>query len=191
MAKRYSSMRPPPLAADGYYRPENAKVVNSAGRVGGYLHLAEICNAGHVLGGNDGNQERTDPQRLSIDPAVEAHMSQQPEDPVYGSLNKVRRARNMTASQRKKAARDKARNKVTYDLSPELQAAVNAIAERESIPASQAAAVLMIIGLEQVRRGQFDFADLVHRPSRSPRYDFVLELPDVPECRRRCRGKPE
>lgn len=123
------------------------------------------------------------PQRLSIDPAVEAHMSQQADDPVYGQINRVRRARNMTPGQRRKAERDKARNKVTRDQRPELQAVLERIAAKESIPISQAEEVLIIAGLEAMLRGELDFHKIPHRPSRSPRYDFVLVLPDVPEVR--------
>lgn len=129
------------------------------------------------------------PQALSIDPAVEAAFGRSPDgrspdsaDPVYGRMDAVRRARNQTPGQRRKAARDEARNKATYDLPADLSELVSQIAARFSVPVSQVAALLMTAGLQSMAAGRLDLRDLELRPSRSPRYDWVFaELPELPK----------
>ena len=124
------------------------------------------------------------PQALSIDPAVEAAFGRSPDsaDPVYGRMDAVRRARNQTPGQRRKAARDEARNKATYDLPADLSELVSQIAARFSVPVSQVAALLMTAGLQSIAAGRLDLRDLELRPSRSPRYDWVFaELPELPK----------
>ena len=97
-------------------------------------------------------------------------------DPIFGSLDRRRRARNMTPGQRKKAERDAKRTKATYDLPWEIIEGVSAISARESIPASQIVALLIARGLEDLAQGKLDLDDF-KTPTRSPRFEWVLDLP--------------
>ena len=110
------------------------------------------------------------------DPAVGAALGSQPtSDTVYDRLAK-RRA--MTPAQRKKAQRDAARSKVTYDLPKRLIESVEQMArETYGCPASHLAALLMRAGLEAVEQGRLDVYEH-RRPSNSPRFEWFLRLDD-------------
>lgn len=105
------------------------------------------------------------------DPAVESALG--PNRDVYG---KIERARKMTPSQRKKAERDAARSKVTYDMPAELIKQVEVMArDVYRCPPSHLAALLIQAGLKSVQEGRLNVYD--HRvPSRVPRFDFFLNL---------------
>ncbi len=120
-------------------------------------------------------------QALTIDPAVESALGRSPDDPVYGGLQKVRRARNMTPGQRRKAERDAVRCRAMFDLPEDLLAALDRLAERLGVPRSQAAAYLMLVGLGRLAaEGEEALAGL-RRPSRSMRFEWQLDLPDLPD----------
>ena len=129
------------------------------------------------------------PQPLSIDPAVEAAIGRSPEavnDPVYGRLNKVGRARNMTQAQRRKAESDAARNRAMFDLPAELEDAIERLAKQHSVPKSQVASYLMLIGLQAVVDGSASPSiEEIRQLSRSMRYEHNLELPEVPRAFRK------
>lgn len=97
------------------------------------------------------------------------------DDPVYAE--KRSRARGMTASQRRKAAKDKARNRMMIDLPVALERMVDSLAAELGVPVSQVANYLMIRGLQCARLGELAAAK---RVTRSMRYEYTLELPDVP-----------
>lgn len=101
-------------------------------------------------------------------------------DPVYGRLHKMTQARNMTPAQRRKAENDAARNRVMFDISPELEDAIDQLAEQLSAPKSQIASYLMLIGLQGLVDGTAKPIEAARQISRSMRYEHVLELPDVP-----------
>jgi hypothetical protein len=119
---------------------------------------------------------KRDAPKQKLDGAVEAAISEN--DPVFGGMERRRRARNRTAGEAKKAQRDQKRIRATYDLPRELIDAVVAGAERELIPDSQFAAAMMIEGLKAYAAGQLDLQKV---GSRSPLYDFVLVLPGIPK----------
>jgi len=119
-----------------------------------------------------------------LDAAVEAAVSGSV-DPIYGDLERRKRARGRSPGQRRKAERDRARNKVTYDLMPELSAVVDEIAKARSIPVSQVAHVLLVYGLKAMKRGELNFDQFSLRVSRSPRYDWTIEdLPEPPDVQK-------
>jgi DNA-binding transcriptional ArsR family regulator len=122
-------------------------------------------------------------KRLELDGAVEAAVTPTPyplperergktSDPVFGALERVKRARNQTPGQRRKAEKDAKRNRAMFDLPEELETALDEIATRLSVPRSQVASWLMLRGLEHTQ-----IEELVdcRRPSRSMRYEFNLE----------------
>jgi hypothetical protein len=117
----------------------------------------------------------------SLDMAVEAAIGGK--DPIYDNMaSRRQRARNQTPGQRRKAKKDSKRNKVTYDLPEELSDLINGIGKHFSIPVSQVAALLMLQGLSAMAKGQLNLRSFELRPSRSPRYDWVLEeMPETPQ----------
>ena len=121
-------------------------------------------------------------QDLSLDAALSTHMGDASNDPIYGGLTKVNRAR-MTRKQRRQAEHDAARNRVTYDVSLELDQLIEAIAEALSVPRSQVANYLMLCQLDQIANGKANPISMwPTRPSKSMRYDFNLtHYPEVPE----------
>lgn len=128
-------------------------------------------------------------KRLELDGAVEAAVSPSPYplpsrerekgDPVFGALERVKRARNMTPGQRRKAEKDLKRNRVMLDLPVELEEVLDQLADRLSVPKSQAAAWLMLRGLEHAKIEEMVDA---REPSRSMRYEFnLVEFPALAE----------
>ena len=127
-------------------------------------------------------------QRLAVDEAVATALGD--DDPVYGRLaSKRQRARNMTPGQRKRAQRDAQRVKYTYDLPEEIGQAVERYARESGIPQSQMAAVLLLHGLLAQARKQIDLRQFGKRPSRSPRYDWVVEIPEIADFLRWCDAR--
>lgn len=68
--------------------------------------------------------------------------------------------------------------RATYDLDPQLKQRITSLAKSYSIPASQLAQVLLLGGLALVENGALDIPSL-RKLSRSPRYDFVLDLENL------------
>ncbi|MEW5869858.1 MAG: hypothetical protein AB1894_11325 [Chloroflexota bacterium] len=126
-------------------------------------------------------------QPLSLDPALQTHMSQepdpstQPDDPVYGRLAEQRaRLRSMAPYQRRKAERDRKRIKVTFDWPPELRQQVQELARWNSVPASQLAALLVKVGLRALNDGKLNLHDY-RKPARLPNFEWFLDLEKVDE----------
>lgn len=111
---------------------------------------------------------KRDPQKF-IDPAVSAVM----DDAVYGGMERARMRRSMTPGKRRKADRDARRVRATYDLPEQLIERLEKVAAQESLPVSQVAAFYLLSGLEGRP------LEMIKRPSRSPRFDWVLELPEI------------
>ncbi len=100
-------------------------------------------------------------------------------DPVFGGLERVRRARNMTPGQRRKAEKDARRNRVMIDLPKELEAVLDRIAAELSVPRSQVASYLMLLGLWAA---EIDELREAREPSRSMRYEYILAVyPKIPD----------
>jgi hypothetical protein len=106
------------------------------------------------------------------DPAVQAALGPRRDD-VY---SRIERARKMTPAQRKKAERDAARSKVTYDLPAPLIEKLERMAhDVYQVPPSHLAALLIMAGLQAVQQGSLDvYARRV--PSRVPRFEWFLDL---------------
>ena len=113
------------------------------------------------------------PRKMPLDPAVEAAMTGDPDDPIYGSLDRRRRARNMTDYQRRRAERDARRVKGTYDLPPSIKVAVDALAKHLEAPPSHVAALLLHHALLAVNEGLICLEDY-KVSSNSPRYPNSL-----------------
>lgn len=121
-----------------------------------------------------------------LDAAVEA-VTDSERDPIFGGLEKTRRARNLTPGKRKKAEQDAARNRVMIDISPELEQVLDRVAERLSVPRSQVASYLMLMGLWAADMEEMRAAC---EASRSMRYEYNLaRMPQIPEGWKNGDGK--
>lgn len=126
-------------------------------------------------------------QSLALDPALQTHMSQEPDpnapasDPVYGHLAEQRaRLRSMAPYQRRKAERDRKRVKVTYDWPAELRQQIHDMARWNGVPASQLAALLVKVGLRAINEGKLSLDDY-RRPARLPNFEWFLDLEKMDE----------
>lgn len=97
--------------------------------------------------------------------------------------------RERSPAQRRKAKTDAARTKTTYDLDPAIADQIDQVAKILSIPASQVAAVLLIAGLQGINDGWVKF-DYPRHWSRSPRFQFVIDIPDTPTIDLEILDKP-
>lgn len=107
---------------------------------------------------------------VRLDPAVAA---------ALGDADRRQRARHMTAGQRRQAARDAERQRVTLELAPELVARVREIAEREGCSPAGVVNVMLMEGLPRYEAGEIDFGEYV-RPSRCPRYLWIVDVKNGP-----------
>ncbi len=110
-----------------------------------------------------------------VDPAVSALLGKQRQR--EGEKRLSPRERRRKARERERAKRRLA-GRVNWDLPPALKERLNAIAEEEGVPVSQLATVLLIEGLRRLRSGELQLRKYY---SDSPRFRFVLEVPEVPE----------
>jgi len=85
------------------------------------------------------------------------------------------RRRRMPRAQRCKAERDARRSRVTWEINPHVDAMVRQIAEAEGCSPAGAVNLLVVDAVERYVVGDLEFAGH-RRQSRSPRYDFVIEL---------------
>lgn len=86
--------------------------------------------------------------------------------------------RSRSPQQRVKAKRDRKRNRVTYDLPPALEDAVEDIARQEKVSKSGTAALLLAYAVHTVRHNSLTFYGL-RTPSRSPLHEHVISEDDV------------
>jgi hypothetical protein len=78
---------------------------------------------------------------------------------------------------RDKMAQRRAR-RATYDLPPSIRQEMQSLSEALRIPASQLASLALARFLKEYQAGSVDLS-LYKKPSRSPRYDWNLELPET------------
>ncbi len=110
-----------------------------------------------------------------MDPAVESALGVPAK---RGSIyERIARVKEMTPAQRRKAEKDRARTKETYDLPGWLIEAVERIAQKYGVPKSNVAAHLLAAGLRDVLEGKINLR-WVRKISRSPRYEGLLESPE-------------
>lgn len=123
------------------------------------------------------------------DPAVETALG----TPVKrGSIyDRLARARDMTPAQRRKAEKDRARTKETYDLPQWLIDAIEKVAQKYGVPKSNVVAHLLAAGLRDLLEKKINLS-WVRKISRSPRFEGLLEEPeeiDKGEIEHFCNGK--
>ena len=105
---------------------------------------------------------------------------------VAGLLNDMEHRQSDAAlprRQREKKARERAKirarreQRATFDLPPALRQRIMDLAESERLPASQLVTLALARFLQQYGKGEIDLDEL-KRPSRSPRYDWNLNIPE-------------
>jgi hypothetical protein len=99
----------------------------------------------------------------------------------------------LTPRQAREQAKIRARRefRVTYDLPPGLRERFKDLAGEQGIPASQLVTLALARFLRDLEEGKVDLGPY-KQPSRSPRYDWNLVLPDrmIPKRKRRKAVRP-
>lgn len=96
-------------------------------------------------------------------------------DPAVAALIDDNQSRQESRAMTKRQKRQAARNRITFDISPDLDAALVSMAAELSVPVSQLAEVLIRRGREHITMDEL--VDM-RMPARSMRYEFVLFLRD-------------
>jgi len=113
-------------------------------------------------------------RRTILDPAVAGLLNDMENRQSDAAL--PRREREKKARERAKmsARRDQ---RATFDLPPALRQRIMELAEAERLPASQLVTLALARFLQDLSAGGLDLVPL-KQPSRSPRYDWNLVLPE-------------
>ncbi|WP_347243354.1 hypothetical protein [Thermogutta sp.] len=100
-----------------------------------------------------------------IDPAVAS---------ILGDAERKQRIRRLPRDEQRKARRDAARERTTYEVDVTIKKAVEEIAEREGLSPSSVVILFLADGIRRYRSGKVSFYGL-KKLSRSPRYEWVLD----------------
>jgi len=122
-----------------------------------------------------------DPADVEVDPAVTAALGRPRVNDLY---ERIARARRMTPAQRKKAEKDRKRNRVILDIPELIEELLEVLSEGEHVSKSQMAAYLIVLGAqvleEQLKQGQNNLS-WIKRPLQSLRFEYGLNLPELPD----------
>lgn len=99
-----------------------------------------------------------------IDPAVAS---------ILGDAERKQRIRRLPRDEQKKARQDAARKRTIFEVPVTIKDAIEEIAEQEGLSPSSVVILLLADGIRRYRSGKVSFYGL-KRPSRSPRYEWVL-----------------
>ncbi len=129
--------------------------------------------------------ERKLERRPILDPAVADLLSGLEQKQAETKLPRREREKKVRERAKIQARREQ---RVTYDLPPHIRQNVKDLAEKEGVPASQLVALALLRFLRDLAQQQVDLGQY-KQPSRSPRYDWNLVLPDslFPASNRRSR----
>lgn len=99
---------------------------------------------------------------------------------------------NLTPKQQREREKMRARkeHRATYDLPPVLRERIKDLAEQQRVPTSQLVALALARFIRELEEERLDLGEF-KQPSRSPRYDWNLAIPErlLPK-RKRARRKP-
>lgn len=101
---------------------------------------------------------------VAFDPAVAA---------ILGDGEQRDKARHMNVAERKEAKRQAARVRLVLDVPEWLRDAVMEEADKRSTSASSMAALLLAVGLREVREGRIEVR---RKRSDSPRFDWLVDV---------------
>ena len=129
--------------------------------------------------------ERKLERRPILDPAVADLLSGLEQKQAETKLPRREREKKVRERAKIQARREQ---RVTYDLPPHIRQNVKDLAEKEGVPASQLVTLALLRFLQDLDQQQIDLGQY-KQPSRSPRYDWNLILPDslFPASTRRSR----
>ncbi len=113
------------------------------------------------------------PREMPMDAAVESAMTSDPNDPIYGNIERRRKVRNLTEYQRRKMERDAQRVKVTVEMSLALKQRFVAAYDDAKVPPSDLVGLLLYLGMDAIERGQINLDDYRYT-SNLPRYQYRL-----------------
>jgi hypothetical protein len=118
--------------------------------------------------------ERKFERRTILDPAVASLLNDMEHHQSEAAL--PRREREKKARERAKI-RARREQRATFDLPPSLRQKIMDLTENERLPASQLVSLALARFLQDLSSSQVDLAPF-KQPSRSPRYDWNLILPE-------------
>ncbi len=113
-------------------------------------------------------------RRTILDPAVAGLLEDMEHRQSDAAL--PRRQREKKARERAKI-RARREQRATFDLPPSLRQRIMDLAEAERLPASQLVTLALARFMQDLTGGSVDLSPL-KQPSRSPRYDWNLVLPE-------------
>jgi len=125
---------------------------------------------------------------LDLDPSIQC---------LTDSMERRWAESSLPRRQREKLARERAKiqarkpQRATYDLPPALRQRLKDLSDSLRVPASQLAALALLRFFADLDSGALDLGKY-KTPSRSPRYDWNLELPEMdsaPARPRKSRAK--
>jgi hypothetical protein len=120
------------------------------------------------------------PVEIPLDPGVKAIM----DNPIYGAMLQDEQT---PKGKLKKKALDRARIKGTFDIPRNILSEIEQLSVKHSTPKSQIVTLLLLAGLKLVAEGNVNISQY-KRPTKSPRFDWVLEMPKVYQDEKK-RGK--
>ncbi len=113
-------------------------------------------------------------RRAVLDPAVAdllAGMEQRQSEAALPRREREKKARERAKIQSRRDQR------ATYDLPPGIRQQIKDLAEEQRVPASQIVTLALGRFLQAYAAGEIDLGQW-KTPSRSPRYDWNLDIPD-------------
>lgn len=113
------------------------------------------------------------PREMPMDAAVESAMTSDPNDPIYGNIERRRKVRNLTEYQRRKMERDAQRVKVTVEMSLALKQRFVAAYDDAKVPPSDLVGLLLYLGMDAIESRQINLDDYRYT-SNLPRYQYRL-----------------
>ena len=113
-------------------------------------------------------------RRTILDPAVAGLLQDMEHRQSDAALPRRQREKKARERAKIRARRDQ---RATFDLPPSLRQRIMDLAESERLPASQLVTLALARFMQDLTGGSVDLAPL-KQPSRSPRYDWNLVLPE-------------
>jgi hypothetical protein len=113
-------------------------------------------------------------RRTILDPAVAGLLEDMEHRQSDAALPRRQREKKARERAKIRARRDQ---RATFDLPPSLRQRIMVLAEAERLPASQLVTLALARFMQDLSDGEVDLSSL-KQPSRSPRYDWYLVLPE-------------
>ena len=118
--------------------------------------------------------ERRLERQTILDPAVADLLSVMEQKQSFQQLSRKERHKKNREHEKITARREQ---RATYDLPPIVRQIIKEMADTHAVPASQIVTLALARFIQDINNGKVDLSDYKH-PSRSPRYDWNLVLPE-------------